>query len=694
MTQPPVAPQHPHVHREHGVERPDPYAWLKDKHGAESLAYLRAERAHFDSEMQPLRPLIEQLRAEMFDRIPPQEDSARWREGKYEYFTRDPEGCEYSQLWRVDENGDEHLLLDQNLLVDAGEFLELGVMLVSPDARYLAYSTDVAGDEVYELHFRDTKTNEDLGDTIPHTYYGGAWSADSGTFFYVVHDERYRPYQVWRHRVGSDRAADVLVYQDLDEKFDVMVWEDRADRYLMISSVSGVTSEVWLIDSEQPETPPWVVTPRREGVMYSVADLPGTVGGVGDLLVLTNDGAEDFRLMRAPVTTSSADKWVELVPETPGVRLHDVDVFTRHVVVSAVSNAHQVLHLFAIDALGASPVTLADAVLVEPGVPGGLLDLWHNEEPDTDYVLVQIESFIQPVQWLKVDLDSGSRTVVKGRVTPNYDPDHYQQELIWIDASDGVQVPVKVARRRETPLDGTAPMLLYGYGAYESSFWPGFDACLASLLDRGVVVAQALVRGGGEMGRRWYLDGSMMNKVNTFTDFIDVADGMVARGLVDGARIVSNGLSAGGLLQGAVYSMRPDRWRAVVAEVPFVDVVSSMFDHNVPLTAKEVDEWGDPRIKEQFDYMLSYSPYENVPSEGRPELLVTGALHDPRVLVHEPAKWVARIRATARQGDARTLFRVELEEGGHIGPIGRYAHLAYEAEVKAFMLEAMGRVTS
>ncbi len=264
----------------------------------------------------------------------------------------------------------------------------------------------------------------------------------------------------------------------------------------------------------------------------------------------------------------------------------------------------------------------------------------------------------------------------------------------WVTASDGEQVPVKLARHKDTPLDGAAPVLLYAYGAYESSFWPGFDGSIPSLLDRGVVFAHALIRGGGEMGRRWYLAGSMMNKRNTFTDFIDVADGLASDGVVDGSRIVSRGLSAGGLLQGAVYSMRPDRWRAVVAEVPFVDVISSMLDHNVPLTANEVDEWGDPRIKEQFDYMLSYSPYENVPSEGRPELLATGALHDPRVLVHEPAKWVARIRETAQPGDPRTLFRAELGDGGHSGPTGRYAHLAYEAEVAAFILNAMDKLTT
>jgi len=254
---------------------------------------------------------------------------------------------------------------------------------------------------------------------------------------------------------------------------------------------------------------------------------------------------------------------------------------------------------------------------------------------------------------------------------------------------DGEMVPLKIARHVDTPLDGTAPVVLYGYGAYESSFWPGFEGSLPSLLDRGVVFAHALVRGGGERGRRWYLGGQMFTKRNTFTDFIDVADALAQEHIIDGSRIVSRGLSAGGLLQGAVYSMRPDRWRAVVAEVPFVDVVTTMFDHDIPLTSNEVEEWGDPRIADQFDYMLGYSPYDNVPDADRPELLTTGALHDPRVSIHEPAKWVAKLRETAKPSDARTLFRAELGEGGHTGPTGRYAHLVYEAEVAAFILNAV-----
>jgi oligopeptidase B len=304
-------------------------------------------------------------------------------------------------------------------------------------------------------------------------------------------------------------------------------------------------------------------------------------------------------------------------------------------------------------------------------------------------VLVHVESYANPGEWVRVDLDTGAREVVRKRQLPNYDEDSYTIEVRSITARDGESIPLKVVRHKATPLDGTAPLLLYGYGAYESAFWPGFDESLPTLLDRGIVFVHAQIRGGGDNGRRWYLGGQMFTKRNTFTDFIDAADALVEQKVIDGSRIVSRGISAGGLLVGAVYSMRPDRWRAVVAEVPFVDVVTTMLDHDIPLTSQEVEEWGDPREADQFAYMLSYSPYDNVPTSDRPELLATGALHDPRVSVHEPAKWVAKLRATGHDGDRRILFRAELGEGGHSGPTGRYAHLAYEAEVAAFILQAV-----
>ncbi|MEO8108170.1 MAG: prolyl oligopeptidase family serine peptidase, partial [Actinomycetes bacterium] len=574
-----------------------------------------------------------------------------------------------------------------------GEYVEVGVRLVSPDGGRLAYSVDVTGDEVYELRFRDLATGQDLPDRVAHTYYGGAWSADGSTFLYVVHDDVFRPYQVWRHVVGTSATDDALVYEDLDAQFDVVVWGDRAGDLIVIRTFNRNTSEVWLVDSHRPLEPAWVVAPRRRGHEYTVAHLPGA--GRGELLVVSNEMAIEFRLMSAPVATSTPDSWVEVIPAARDERLHDVDVFSQHVVLSTASAGQQLLRIVPRAALqSGGPLDLQSARVVESGVSAGLLTLWHNEEPDVTSVLIEVESYIDPGQCVSVELESGERTVVHRRELPNYNIDEYVTELHWVTARDGERVPVKLARHRDTALDGTAPVLLYAYGSYESSFWPGFDGSLPSLLDRGVVFAHALIRGGGEMGRRWYLDGFLLHKRNTFTDFIDVADALAIEGLVDGSRIVGRGLSAGGLLQGAVYAMRPDRWRAVVAEVPFVDVISSMLDHTIPLTANEVDEWGDPRVKEQFDYMLSYSPYENVPASGRPELLATGALHDPRVLIHEPAKWVARIRATAGLDDSRTLFRAELGEGGHSGPTGRFAHLAYEAEVAAFILQAVDKVTT
>ncbi|MFL6287455.1 MAG: S9 family peptidase [Actinomycetes bacterium] len=687
MSQPPVAPKHPTVHREHGVERVDDYHWLLDKSSEESLSYLRAERAYYDAEMKPLASLIETLTEEMVRRVPQTEESARWREGSYEYFTRVPEGREFAQLFRVGADGVESLVLDQNELLEDSSYVEVGVRLVSPNGDLLAYSVDVAGDEVYELRFRDLTTGKDLPDRVPHTYYGGGWAADGNDFFYVVHDEKYRPFQVWRHRLGTAAGDDVKVYEESDEQFFVTCWADRAGDLLVVFAYSTNTSEAWLVDAHLPDQPAWVVTAREHGIDYRLAHRPGPDGG--DLLIVTNHGhAPERRLMAAPRTSSVRSEWRQLIAESPNVRIQDVEVFARHVVLPTVSDGRQQLRVFSRDKLS-DALTIDDGEILEAEIPGGLLVLWHNEEPDVDSVLVQVDSYTNPGEWVQIHLDSGAREVVRKRRLPNYDESEYVTELRSIAARDGESIPLKIARRRDTALDGTAPMLLYGYGAYESAFWPGFEGSLPSLLDRGVVFVHALIRGGGEKGRRWYLGGQMLTKRNTFTDFIDVADALAQEGLIDGSRIVSRGLSAGGLLQGAVYSMRPDRWRAVVAEVPFVDVVTTMLNHDIPLTSQEVEEWGDPRIAEQFEYMLGYSPYDNVPVGDRPELLATGALHDPRVSIHEPAKWVAKIRSTAQPGDARTLFRAELGEGGHSGPPGRFAHLAYEAEVAAFILQAV-----
>ncbi len=668
------------------MNRPDPYAWLADKLSQESVDYLNAERAHYEHAVAPLSKLTETLYDEMTARVLPQDDSVHWREGDFEYFTRTIAGQDYQQLCRTRADGPPELLLDENLLLGDSDYVEVGVREVSPDGRLLAYSVDLDGDEVYELRFRDLTTGEDLSETVGHTYYSGAWSADSSFFFYVVHDDLYRPYQAWRHRIGSQPDEDVLVLEDTDEQYDVAVRACRSGELVVIRTYNRVSSEEWLVDARRPEEPARVVQPRESGVEYTVEHLAGSGGG--RLLIVTNAEATEFRLVEAPLSSPGREHWRPLVAEHPTERMVAADAFGDHVVVTLVSQARQILRVFPVGALGASDAGLRTQD-IEARSAAGIVELSHNEEYGVSRVLVEEQSYVAPPRWFQVDLATGERTLVKQTVLPGYDEGGYVSDRHWVVARDGEQVPVTLVRHSSTPLNGTAPALLYGYGAYEYEFEPRFDVALGSLLDRGVVFAHAHIRGGGAMGRRWWLDGRMQRKLNTFHDFIDVADSLDQEGLVDGSRIVSRGLSAGGLLQGAVFSMRPDRWRAVVAEVPFVDVVNTMFRLDVPLTANELDEWGDPRREEDFRYLLGYSPYDNVPAGPWPNLLVTGALHDPRVMVHEPAKWVARLRSVDDGGGGRVLFRVETGVGGHSGPVGRYSHLRYEAEVAAFIPDAM-----
>jgi oligopeptidase B len=684
----PVAPVRPHVHEAHGVRREDPFAWMRDTTDPALVTYLDSERQHYEARTAHLAGLRARLRAEMRSRVAEHEESVRWREGDWWYFTRLLPGQDYPQLCRTpltEPEGDGVVVLDESALAVGHAHFQLGVSLVSPDGRLLAYSVDHDGDEVYELRFRDLAAGVDLDEVVPHTYYTGAWAADSATFFYTVNDALYRPYQVWRHEVGTPSTRDVLVHEERDEQFDVEVATTRSGEWVVVTAASRNTTEVLVVPAGAPTTPAVTVRPRVREVEYHVAHVPGPDGGTW--LIVTDDAAQEFRLMAAPVADPSS--WYELLAENPSERLHGVDVFARHVVLSLVRDAQQVLRVLPLtELLDDGP--LVDPVEVRAGVPGGLLVLGPNEELETDAILVQVESCVEPVRWDSVDLDTGRRSTVKVQDVPGYRAEDYVVESREVRARDGERIPVTLARHRDTALDGSAPLLLYGYGAYESAWWPGFERSLPSLLDAGAVFAHAHVRGGGEGGRRWWVEGRLGAKHHTFEDFIDVADALADQGLVDGTRIVSRGLSAGGLLQGAVYSQRPDRWRAVVAEVPFVDVVTTMFDADLPLTVNEWDEWGDPRQEEEFAWLLAYSPYDNLPAGPRPDLLVTGALHDPRVSVHEPAKWVAALRRSDDGSGGEVLFRAETGEGGHTGPEGRLASLDYEAEVAAFILDRMG----
>jgi oligopeptidase B len=691
-TVPPVAPRQEVIHDLHGVRRVDAYAWLRDTTNPDVLAHLQAERSYYDVATQHLRPKVKTLSEEMSARLPATDWSISYKRVRFSYYTLTLDGREYAQLCRGGDTPQPRqesppepaqVLFDPQQLAAESRHFELGLTLVSPDERLLAYSVDTTGDEVYALCFRDLETGEDLPDQVPRTYYGGAWSADSSTFFYTVHDQAYRPHQIWRHRLGTAVSDDVLVLTEEDERFDLDIRGCRSGDVIVAWAQSRDTSEVWLVDAHRPESAARCVQPRVAGLEYA-CEHARTVAG-DRLFIVTNHEATEFRLMSAPLTDPSLANWVEVLAENTAERLNAATAFGEHLVVTLRRDGALMLR---------SHPLAQDGGLITPGlditasIPVGTLQLDENPLFEVSEINVVEQSNTVPPAWYSVHLGTGERTLLRRQPVPGYQPEQYVSEQLSVPYDD-VDVPVTLVHHAETPLDGTAPCLIFAYGAYESCYEPEFDPGLPSLLDRGVVFAHAHVRGGGESGRRWWLDGRLDRKQHTFSDHIVVANHL-ASGVVDGDRIVTRGLSAGGLLQGAVFSQAPDRWRGVIAEVPFVDVVTTMLDPSIPLTVNEWDEWGDPRRPADFAWLLAYSPYDNLPAAGgRPDLLVTGALHDPRVMVSEPAKWVAALRFSDPDWSPRCLFRVELGEGAHVGPSGRYAHLRYEAEIYAWALERL-----
>ncbi len=709
-SEPPVAPVAADLQVPGGPPAPDgappgPYAWMRDHDLPAMRDYLAAERAYYDRAMEPTRSLQDRLLSEMTGRVAAAEDSVSWRRGEFSYFTRVVAGQELEQFCRVAAPGppappalpappaEAEVLLDLNLLLGdpagAGSYADLGVREVSPDGRLLAYSVDFAGDEMFQLRIRDLATGQDLPDRIERTYYGLGWAADSRSLFYVLTDQLYRPHEVWRHEIGTGPDGDVLVFREDDERFALIVRATRSGRYVLIETESIETTETLIIPAAAPQTPPAVLEPRRPGTQYRADHADGPDGG--EFYLVTNDSAEEFRLVRAPARAPGRAGWTEVIAGSPDTRLVSCHVFGPFLVVEqrhAAAPQLRVLHRES-----------GEQRLIEADGPHCSLALGINEEYAATAVTVRTESLVDPPSWHDVDLASGRWELRKRKDVPGYDPAGYVTERIAAPAADGALIPVTIAYRRGQRADGSAPVLLDGYGAYEDCSWPEFSVATPSLLDRGATCAVAHIRGGGEGGRRWWLQGRLDRKRTTFTDFIAAADALVAQGWAAGDRIVSRGRSAGGLLQGAVFAMAPERWRAVVAEVPFVDCVTTMSDPAIPLTINEWDEWGDPRDDPaMLAYLRSYSPYDNMPRAPWPDLLVTGSVHDPRVLIHEPAKWVARLRATAAEraaaGEAgqgsRLLFRAELGAGAHMGPAGRYDKLRYEAEVLAFIVTAAG----
>jgi oligopeptidase B len=683
--QPPVAKTIPTERTFHGDTVVDEYAWLAGKDDPDTIAYLTAENAHTEAATAHLAGLRETLFTEIKARTQETDLTVPVRKGGFWYYTRSVEGQQYPIQCRVavvagsmdppstqdsQPVPGEEILLDGNVLAEGREFFTLGTFDVSPDGRWLAYSTDYTGDERFTMQFKDLSTGTALPDTIPDTYYSSAWAADASTLFYVTVDDAWRPYRVWRHVIGTEPASDQIVYEEPDERFFVGVELTRSERFILID----VHSEVRYLPADRPLDEPAVIAPRRQGVEYAVEHHGHR------FLILHNDGAEDFAVGYTSVDSPGA--WTPLIEHSPGTRLLAVDAFSRYLVVALRRDGLTGLRIVPVDGGEAYDMAFPEPLYtVGPDA---------NPEYDSSTFRLNYVSLVTPDSVYDCDLATGALTLRKRRpVLGGYDPDAYEQHREWALADDGTRVPVSLVCRRDTPRDGSAALVLYGYGSYEISTDPWFSIARLSIVDRGVVFAVAHVRGGGELGRAWYEQGKLLAKKNTFTDFVATARHLVKSGWTATERLVARGGSAGGLLVGAVANLAPDAFGGIVAEVPFVDALTSMLDPSLPLTVTEWEEWGNPLADpEVYAYMKSYTPYENVSAHSYPPILVMSSLNDTRVLYHEPTKWVARLRALTPQ--TAVLLKTEMG-AGHSGPSGRYDVWREEAFVLAWILDRVGR---
>jgi oligopeptidase B len=696
---PPIAKQTPTERTHHGDTVVDPYEWLRAKDDPEVVAYLEAENAYAAQETAPLEDLRQAIFDEIKTRTLETDLSVPTRRGSWWYYSRTVEGQQYGIQCRcpVVDDADwtpptlaadtdiagEEVLLDGNAEAEGHEFFSLGAFDVSTDGRLLAYSIDTVGDERFTLRFKDLRTGNLLPDEVPNTFYGGTWSLDGSSFFYVTVDDAWRPNRVWRHRLGKPASDDEIVYEEADDRFWVSIDLTRSRKYLVLSLDSKITSEVRVLDADQPDGEFRVVAPRRTGVEYAVEH--AVVADEDRFLILHNAGAENFEVAEAPVDEPGPEHWRPVIEHRLDTRLESVGAFAGHLVLSYRRDALTRLAVIPLESSGYGKLREVefDEQLFACG-PGS------NPEWDQPLFRLGYSSFVTPSTVYDLDVGSGELLLRKRQpVLGSYDPADYEQHREWATAPDGTQIPVSVICRRGTPRDGSAPAMLYGYGSYEHSIDPSFSVARLSLLDRGMVFAVGHIRGGGEMGRAWYENGKTLSKMNTFTDFVSCARHLTGRRWTSADRLVAQGGSAGGLLVGAAVNLAPDAFAGVLAVVPFVDALTSILDPSLPLTVIEWDEWGDPlHDPEVYAYMKSYSPYENVTAQEYPAILAMTSLNDTRVLYVEPAKWVARLRAT-KSGDAPLLLKTEMS-AGHGGVSGRYEHWKETAYLYAWALDVAG----
>jgi len=683
---PPDAPQREHVHTEHGVERPDPYYWMKDKADPELIPYVEAENAWTEARTAHLEAFRGALYDEMLGRIQEDDRTVPTEEDGWRYYRRTEEGKAYPIYCRKQgDDGEEQVVLDVNALAEGHEYTQLGGMAKSADHRLLAYGVDHNGRELFTWHFVDLETGELLDDHIPDISSNLTFATDGKTVLYSVLDDALRPAAIHAHVLG-DTGEDRLVYREDDEKFRVYVTKTRSEEWLLIGSASSLTSEARVRPADEPDGPWRVLAERHTGHEYDVSHHGDhfyiRTNDCDDEQGVHTDCAVNFKLMKAKESAEGRSDWEEVIPHRDDVTLERVEAFADHLVLQEREGGVKQLAVRAIDS--------GDTHRIELPEDSHLVYIASNPSFDTSTFRYGYSSPITP--WSIFDYDLEGRTSELRKEDPvlgGYDRAQYQVERVFATSHDGVQVPITVVQRKDLG-EGPHPVWLTGYGSYGIPNDPSFDATRLSLLDRGMVFAIAHIRGGGDNGRTWYEDGKFLKKKNTFHDFIAAADLLVDQGITTPDQLAIQGGSAGGLLMGAVVNMRPELFRVSVAAVPFVDIVTTMLDESIPLTTNEWEEWGNPADKEYFDYMLSYSPYDNVGPKPYPAMLIESGLNDPRVQYWEPTKWTARLR-DHWQTDRELLLRTNMG-AGHSGSSGRYGWLEDRAFRYAFVLDQLGLV--
>ncbi|HEY9904901.1 MAG TPA: S9 family peptidase [Candidatus Sericytochromatia bacterium] len=674
---PPVAEKHPQVLVVHGDERIDDYFWMRDSNDPNVIAYLEAENAYTDAMMQHTQGLQTTLYSEMLARIKETDLSVPYRKDDYYYYSRTEEGKDYPIYCRKKGSLDasEEILLDQNELAKGYDYFSLGTFQVSPNHQLLAYSVDASGAEKHTLFFLDLNTFELYPETLTETYYSFAWGNDNRTVFYTKVDSTNRPFQLWRHTLGSRPEDDVLIYQEPDEAYFLSVGKTRSQAYILMSLGSKVTSEVHYLDAHNPTNSFQVIHPRQQGMEYSIEHHSDR------FYIVTNDEAINFKLVKTPVAKPSKDNWQTVIPHREDVLLSSVSAFADYLVISERKGGLPMIRV-------QKPSTGEEQDIRFPE-PTYSISPGNNPEFNTTTLRFNYTSLITPFSVFDYDMETKQRELKKEtEVLGGYDRTQYESEWIMATASDGTEIPLSIVYKKGLQKDGTNPLFLTAYGSYGVSYPASFSSTRLSLLNRGVIVVIAHIRGGGEMGRKWYEDGKFLHKKNTFTDFIACAEHLITQKWTSSDRLAISGGSAGGLLMGAVINSRPELFKVVLAAVPFVDVVTTILDTSLPLSALEWEEWGNPNDKTYYDYMKSYSPYDNVKPQDYPNILITAGLNDSRVKYWEPAKWTAKLREL--KTDNNILLLKTNMGAGHGGASGRYESLKETAFEYAFVLDCLG----